>query len=266
MELDQPEPCSEPVKDLVQIHPSLWRAHQLGSVSDSNSTRVPSGFDELNQQLPGGGWPAGHLIELLLKHYGIGELRFLIPALRALVLDRKQLVFMNPPFLPLPNVLEQFGIPAEYVVLIKTAKPENRLWAIEKLIQSDSCGALLIWLPTEGLLQAHQLRRLQYQANKSRGLSFIFRPIEAQQQPSPATLRLTLTAHSPDALKVRLIKRRGPVMDSALLLILPIHELNQPSQELENAMDFSDLFCEPSPSGSHSKNLSAVYTQGLHPS
>jgi hypothetical protein len=265
MEFDPPEPCSKPAKDLVQIHPSLWRAHQLGSNANSASNRIPSGFDELNEQLPGGGWPTGNLIELLLKHYGIGELRFLVPALRKLAKERKQLVFMNPPFLPLPNVLAQFGIPAEYVVLIESAKPENRLWAIEKLIQSDSCGGLLIWLPKESLLQPHQLRRLQYQANKSRGLSFVFRPLEAQQQPSPASLRLTLTAHSPNVLKVRLIKRRGPVMDSALLLNLPIHEFDPPSQELHNAMDFSDLFRELSPSGSHSKNLSRVHTQGLHP-
>lgn len=254
-----------PTEDLVQLHPSLWRAHQLGSAANNSITSVPTGFDKLNQQLPGGGWPTSNLIELLLKHYGIGELRFLIPALRTLVMERKQLVFMNPPFLPLPNVFEQFGIPAEYVVLIETVKPENRLWAIEKLIQSDSCGALLIWLPKESFLQPHQLRRLQYQANKSRGLSFVFRPLEAQQQPSPASLRLTLTAHSPHELKVRLIKRRGPVMDSPLLLNLPIHSLNQPSQELDNAMDFSDLFRESSRSGSHSQSLSALHAQGLHP-
>lgn len=253
-------------EDLLQIHPSLWRAHQLGSASQ-HSKSIPSGFSDLDQQLPGGGWPSSNLIELLLKHYGIGELRFLIPALRALAMARKQLVFMNPPFLPLPNVLEQFGIPAECVVLIETAKPENRLWAIEKLIQSDSCGALLIWLPKESFLQPHQLRRLQYQAHKSRGLSFVFRPLEAQQQPSPASLRLTLTAHSPNVLKVRLIKRRGPVMDSTLLLNLPINSLSPslspPSQELENAMDFSDLFREVFRGGSDSQNLSRLHTQGL---
>lgn len=298
MEYDRPEPSSVVAENLAQLHPSLWRAHQLGS-GLNNGNRIPSGFYDLDQQLPGGGWPSCNLIELLLKNYGIGELRFLLPALRSLVAERKQLVFMNPPFLPLPNVLEQHGIPPELVVLIETPKPENRLWAIEKLIQSDSCGALLIWLPKESFLQAHQLRRLQYQANKSRGLCIVFRPLDAQKQPSPASLRLTLIAHSPSVLKVQLIKRRGPVMDSTLLLNLPIqflpdellhneflpneflpiklpvqnlnsqslnpNNLNQPSQELENAMDFSHLFREIFPSGSHSQNLPGIHTQGLYP-
>ncbi|MEO7243856.1 MAG: hypothetical protein ABIX12_01725, partial [Rubrivivax sp.] len=63
------------------LHPSLWRASQLGRVGG----RVqPSGFAALDAVLPGGGWPAGVLTELLLPHPGVGEWRLLAPALAAL--------------------------------------------------------------------------------------------------------------------------------------------------------------------------------------
>jgi len=45
---------------------------------------VSSGFPELDAGLPGGGWPAGALTEILPAHEGIGELRLLGPALAGL--------------------------------------------------------------------------------------------------------------------------------------------------------------------------------------
>jgi protein ImuA len=43
----------------------------------------------------------------------------------------------------------------------------------------------------------------------------------AAAQPSPAPLRLALAGAGPDALAVRVIKRRGPALDQPLLLSLP---------------------------------------------
>lgn len=214
---------------LTELHPALWRAHQLGTYKGDYTG---SGFASLNAQLPSGGWPHSNLIELLLKNKGIGELRFLIPTLRQLVLEGKHLVLMNPPYLPAPLVWEQFGIDHQRLICVQTPKPQDKLWAMEKLLQSDAFGALIMWLP-EGvfgqhthsahapLLQTSQLRRLQVQAQRSRGLCFALRPLHAQDQASPAVLRLTLQAHSPGHLKVRVIKRRGPVMDEPLLITLP---------------------------------------------
>lgn len=93
--------------DLASIHPGVWRAHQL---ANDTSARIPSGFVALDQQLPGGGWPTRNLIELLLKHRGIGELRFLMPVLRKLSLEKKKLVLIGAPLLPLTPAFEQFGV------------------------------------------------------------------------------------------------------------------------------------------------------------
>jgi protein ImuA len=44
---------------------------------------VDTGHAALSAQLPGGGWPAGVLVDLLLQQPGIGEMRLLRPALAA---------------------------------------------------------------------------------------------------------------------------------------------------------------------------------------
>lgn len=67
--------------DPARLHPGIWRAHQVGAGA-ARTTRT--GFAALDAQLPGGGWPHAVLTELLLGQPGIGELRLLAPALRAL--------------------------------------------------------------------------------------------------------------------------------------------------------------------------------------
>lgn len=238
---------------LDQIHPDLWRANQLSS---DNSTRLSSGFSSLDEQLPGSGWPTRNLIELLLKHHGIGELRFLMPVFRRLSLEQKKLILIGAPLLPLTPVFEQFGVALNQVSLIQTDKPQDRLWAIEQVLQSDAFGALLMWLPEEKTIcNATVLRRLQYQATKSTGLSFVFRPLKAQLQPSPAPLRLCLTAHNPDTLRVQLIKRRGPVLEQALMIELPrpqnalpgiLHTTPHP-EEFSRALDRPEFQTIPQP-------------------
>ncbi len=64
----------------LALHPAVWRASQIGGGAQPAS---PSGFAELDAQLPGGGWPHGVLTELLLPQPGIGELRLLAPVLAA---------------------------------------------------------------------------------------------------------------------------------------------------------------------------------------
>lgn len=53
------------------LHPSLWLASQLAR---SSARCVDTGHAALSSQLPGGGWPTGTLIDLLLQQPGIGEM------------------------------------------------------------------------------------------------------------------------------------------------------------------------------------------------
>ena len=84
--------------DELLRHPALWRArksdrdavaHQdafaQGAVAEETVTTISTGFAELDQCLPGGGWPMGSLIEILHDICGIGELSLLLPALSRMV-------------------------------------------------------------------------------------------------------------------------------------------------------------------------------------
>src|SRR5690242_410013 len=56
----------------------IWRGDALGASPDPV---ISSGFHELDEALPGGGWPTRNLTELLLPAEGLGEISLLGPSL-----------------------------------------------------------------------------------------------------------------------------------------------------------------------------------------
>ncbi|REG45534.1 hypothetical protein B0G80_9141 [Paraburkholderia sp. BL6669N2] len=60
------------------IHPGLWLGSQLAR---GVGRSVDTGYAVLSAELPGGGWPIGALVELLVQQPGVGEIRLLQPAL-----------------------------------------------------------------------------------------------------------------------------------------------------------------------------------------
>ena len=66
--------------DKILANPRVWR----GRSQTGQKAGLASGYAELDRHLPGGGWPPDSLTEILTAHYGIGELRILMPALAKL--------------------------------------------------------------------------------------------------------------------------------------------------------------------------------------
>lgn len=150
----------------------------------------PSGHAALDARL-GGGWPPG-LTELLLERPG-GELSLLGDTLARLSRAGRWLVWVAPPFPPYAPALARCGVALQRLLLVGAGQPANadHLWAAEQALAAGSCGAVLLW---PGRVRYQQLRRLQLAAAKRRTLGFIFRPPQAAVEPSPAPLRLRLTA------------------------------------------------------------------------
>jgi cell division inhibitor SulA/protein ImuA len=189
----------------------IWRGGALGRISLPG---VPSGFPELDAELPGGGWPAGALTEIFPAHEGIGELRLLGPALAALSGRGLRLAWIAPPYLPYPPALAAAGIDTSRLVIVRTHSPKDTLWAAEQALCSNACGAVLAW---PRMAKYAELRRLQIAAEGGRGLAFIFRSPEAAGEPSPAALRIALGTGQ-GGLAVRVFKRRGTPLASPVLL------------------------------------------------
>jgi protein ImuA len=202
-----------PLLPLEHLHPALWRAHQLGR---GRASVLPSGYRMLDLQLPGGGWPHRALTELLLAAPGWGEMRLLAPALARVGAAGGGVLLIGPPATPCAEALAQLGIALPRCVLIRGA---DLLWPLEQALRSGHVGAVVAWAPPG--LKGEALRRLQLAAHAHDGPAFVLRPPAAAHQPSPAPLRLALEGAGPDALDVRVLKRRGPALEHPLRLALP---------------------------------------------
>jgi len=202
------------------LHPALWLGHQLGRHAES---AVPSGFAQLDAQLPGRGWPRRALTELLLPHPGVGEIRLLAASLVAAQQAGRLVMLFDPPSELSAWALCALGFDVEQLLIINTRSRlipgSDSLWALEQVLKSGHVGAVLAWLPPR--LRAERLRRLQLAAHAHDGPAFVLREISAAQRPTAAPLRLALRPSGADVLAVRLLKRRGPPLEAPLRIELP---------------------------------------------
>lgn len=186
-------------------HPSLWRG---GGTVVAPAT-VPTGFRRLDERLPGGGWPLASLVEILVPAAGVGEIRLLIPALRALSTARpdepRWVAWLGPPHLPYAPALAVAGLDPARTLVIRPRAGRDLLWAMELALRSGACAAVLGWV---GEASDQALRRLSLAATEGQSIGFLFRPPCHRSEASPATLRLLLAARD-NGLDVEILKSRG---------------------------------------------------------
>ena len=191
------------------------------------SPSIPTGFPQLDAELPGGGWPAGSLTELVPAHDGIGELRILGPALARLARAGERLAWIAPPYLPYAPALAAAGIALGQVLIVRTRSARDALWAAEQALRSAACGAVLVW-PGEAKYAA--LRRLQLAAEGTRAMTMLFRAPQAAVEASPAALRLALDTAA-GGIAVRILKRRGAVCARPIAI-----DLGRPHAAMDSAV------------------------------
>jgi len=160
-----------------EIHPSLWRASQL---AQGRGRVVDTGYPTLSAELPGGGWPVGSLIDLLVQQAGVGELRLLRPALNSL--GKRPVALLQPPHTPDALGLSYIGLSLDKVMLVKAPGTADALWSAETLF-------------------------------------IMVRPLATAQDSSPALLRLALRP-AEKGMTVDIVKRRGPARAEPLSIPL----------------------------------------------
>lgn len=191
---------------------ALWHGDELGSAV---APVVASGFDALDRELPGGGWPCHAITELLSAQATVLEWRLFGPALRQLASAGRPIVVVGPPKAPHLPGLQQQGLDERSLVWVRADSPSERLWCTEQLIRSNACGALLAWLPQA---RPAQLRRLQVGAQRSEGLVIVCRPATARFEASAAPLRVLAGVGIDWQLQLQILKRRGAAHDGTLQL------------------------------------------------
>lgn len=205
--------------------PDLWRGSDLAL---AGAPGWSTGHAELDAQLPGGGWPAAGLVELLQPQPTQHAWRLLLPALalrlrpRALTqaagpADQGPVLLVGSPepgMLPFGPALAAQGLPLQRLLWVQAPESHARLWACEQALRCADVAIVLAWL---GQVRAESLRRLHLCAVEHGKPLFIFRSAAARQQASAAPLRLLLEGDA-EALRVWVLKRRGPPLAQPLQL------------------------------------------------
>jgi len=195
------------------LHPSLWFASQLARAT----TRcIGTGHASLSTQLPGGGWPTGVLVDLLVAQHGVGEMRLLAPALASVA--GRGIALIEPPHPPQILALAALGISPSQTMWIRSGRTADALWATEQVLRSGTYGAVLFW---QNHARGESLRRLHLAAQQGETLFFMLRPLAAAQDASPALLRLSLKPTA-GGIEIGFVKRRGPLRDAPLFVPMPL--------------------------------------------
>ncbi|HEY4803151.1 MAG TPA: translesion DNA synthesis-associated protein ImuA [Paraburkholderia sp.] len=227
-----------------RLQSRVWQGDQLARASERT---VPSGHAALDAQLPGAGWPSGSLTELLVEQGGVGEMRLVAPALRALTAQAgRHVLLVAPPWRPYACALKTWGLALERVIWVRAAENEAA-WVAEQALKQEGIGAVLLW---QTKARADAVRRLQVAAQDSQALAFLVRPLAARNQSSPAPLRMTCSPVPPPAdanlnrrqwmqlaaLSVDIFKRRGPPPAQPLVITLPLQDAVLPQPDAASAV------------------------------
>jgi hypothetical protein len=215
---------------LLDKTPLLWKGRQ----SSRGGPVVPTGHARLDARLPGGGWPLGAVTELICGNPGLGELSLLFPALATLSGQGQWVVLVDPPWIPYPASLYAHGLRLERLLLTRTRRDGEALWACEQALSCSQGGAVLAW-PQR--ITFPRLRRLQLAAEAHAKLAWLFRPESALREASPAALRLQLDAGDHRGTRVQVVKCRGNPPPEPAWVPRPFSVYaNQPCQTREHAL------------------------------
>jgi len=153
-------------------------------------------------------------------------------------------VLVAPPYAPFGPGLAAQGLNLQQLLWVQAPALAERLWAAEQALRCAGVGAVLLWL---GTVRSEPLRRLHLAAQAHAKLLWVMRPLAAQDESSPAVLRLLVStvgagtaesagvaggsaaggvgsvggagaASAAGALSVQVHKRRGPPLAQALVL------------------------------------------------
>ena len=200
-------------------HPALWRGSEYARVSPG----VPTGFAELDAQLPGAGWPTGAITEIYAERTGVGELQLTMPAAAKLTQAGRWLTVIAPLHVPYAPALAHHGVRIEKLLLVETRAAEDNLWACEQALRASCCGAVLLW---QDHVHERSLRRLQLAAESAGTSLFLFRSARVAPA-SPAALRLHVSRAEGRTI-VRILKRRGGGLPAPIALDLHAGSIRRP--------------------------------------
>lgn len=201
--MTNPIPLNPPPITLQQLlqRDDVWRG--LAQNPSSRAAAVPSGFELLDAQLVNGGWPLGSLIEVCHHRMQLEWQLFMAACLMMPGL----LVLVNPPAAPFAQAFIQAGLDLERLIIIHPSDNNQFIATFSELARAN-LGAVLAWQPNQALSYTQMRKCVLAASEGQRGLNVMFRAAKAQQQSSPAALRLFAQLVQ-GGIEVSIVKQKG---------------------------------------------------------
>ena len=199
------------ILDISETRTDLWK----GASKFKDILSISTGYSQLDQYLPGGGWPLGALTEILIENTEEPPVWLIAPALASLEREKRWQVWIGPNGIPYAPALAKTGIDLSRTLIIHPPTRKDLLWTIEQTLESNICSAVLSW-PHK--IYGMTSRRLQLAAKNSRSLSLCFCSSSYVQNQTMATLRLLFYPNRQGA-KITILKCHGSKPIKTLQLI-----------------------------------------------
>ncbi|NNJ95365.1 MAG: hypothetical protein HKP57_11510 [Halobacteria archaeon] len=167
-----------------QLHHLNAADHQSACGSSLVTT---SGCQELDDMLPGGGWPKGGVVELIVPDDHAEAIDLVMPVLRRLSLQGRWITLVTPPLPSRAAVFTDRDINASRVLQVNPHPGRSGLWTVESMLRSGDCAALLAWPGCDTELMD---KRLQKAAEHGKSLCLLFRYASLATHPSGVDVRL----------------------------------------------------------------------------
>jgi cell division inhibitor SulA/protein ImuA len=149
-------------------HLNAWDMTTRKGASLVTATGIPA-LDEL---LPGGGWPKGGLVEIIVPDRCTDASVLVLPALARLGQQGRWIVMVTPPHHARSAVFTAPEINASRLLQMNPHPGRSGLWTVESMLRSGDCSAVLAWPVCEtGLMDM----RLQKAATAGKALCVLFR-------------------------------------------------------------------------------------------
>lgn len=150
---------------------SLYLSHKACGSSLNQPLAISSGSNDLDRALPQGGWKTQAINEFISSQTKINPLKMLAPTLATLSLQGRWIVLIGAPKSEVKQLLAEYGIASNKVLLVHPKDQIDALWAMEQALMSGTSSAVLGW---PGAIDQRDLKRLQIAAKHSSALAFIF--------------------------------------------------------------------------------------------
>jgi hypothetical protein len=121
---------------------------------------------------------------------------------------------IHPPHQPYAPAICAAGIDLNQLVVIEPKTTQAACWAAEHCLRALNGGVVIVWTQETQLLGDVALRRLRKAAQAGRSIGIALRPLRAQEQPSPAAVRLRYEAED-HGIRFTCFKRRLRNSDGA---------------------------------------------------